>query len=147
MISGGSAPNIVPARCEAQLDFRFLPSQKATDIEEAIKARAAEVERANEGAVFTFERMMMVGPIAVSPDHLLVQRLQDTAGAVLGTKPKLKGMSGSTVAKPLVRTGTAAVGFGPGEQSQAHAANESIAVEELLNFARILGGFLIEEES
>jgi len=47
----------------------------------------------------------------------------------------------------LVRTGIPAVGFGPGEENQAHAANESIAIDELLDFAKVLGSFLLKEGS
>lgn len=147
LISGGSAPNIVPGQCEAQIDFRFLPSQNAEEIEQAVREAASRIEEANEGASFTFERMMKVDPMRIDPANPLVRRLQDKAAAVLGWEPQLKGMSGSTVAKPLVRVGIPAVGFGPGEESQAHAANESIAVDELLNFAKVLGTFLMKEES
>ncbi|NQT21437.1 MAG: M20/M25/M40 family metallo-hydrolase, partial [Planctomycetes bacterium] len=147
LISGGSAPNIVPGQCEAQIDFRFLPSQNAEEIEQVIMIEASRIEEANEGARFSFERMMKVDPMRIDPANTLVRRLQDKAEAVLGWRPRLKGLSGSTVAKPLVRTGVPAVGFGPGEECQAHAANESIAVEELLNFAKVLGTFLIKEES
>ena len=147
LISGGSAPNIVPGQCEAQMDFRFLPSQSAEEIEQAVRAAGSRIEEANEGASFTFERMMKVDPMRIDPANPLVRRLQDKAAAVLGWRPQLKGLSGSTVAKPLVRVGIPAVGFGPGEESQAHAANESIAVDELLNFAKVLGTFLIKEES
>ena len=147
VISGGSAPNIVPARCEAQVDFRFLPSQEADKIEQAVRAAASNIEKASEGATFTFERLMTVDPMRIDERHPLVRRLQDKAQAVLGWRPELKGLSGSTVAKPLVRTGIPAVGFGPGEESQAHAANESIAIADLLSFAEVLGSFFIKEES
>ena len=146
-ISGGSAPNIVPARCEAQIDFRFLPSQDADEIEGAIKAIASGIEKANEGGRFGFERLMTVDPMKVDPGHPLVCRLQEKALAVLGRQPEFRGLSGSTVAKPLVRTGIPAVGFGPGEGTQAHAANESIAIDELLSFAKILSSFLMKEGS
>jgi len=145
MIAGGSAPNVVPARCEAQLDFRYLPSQSAAAIEDALKAIASRIENSSEGARFSFERIMMVEPIKVDPEHELVGRLRRKAKAVLGWEPAFKGMSGSTVAKPMVRTGIPAVGFGPGDEKQAHSANESIAIADLLNFAKVMGSFLMKE--
>ena len=145
MLAAGSAPNIVPARAEAQLDFRFLPGQSADQIEAALREIAARVQARSPGAHFTFERVMMVDPIRVDPGHPLVQRLQNCAAEVNGVRPELTGLSGSTVAKPLVRNGIMAVGFGPGDDSQAHAANESIAIDDLAAFARILGRFLLKE--
>ncbi len=32
-----------------------------------------------------------------------------------------------------------AVGFGPGDEDQSHIANESIEVQELMNFEKIMG--------
>ena len=32
-----------------------------------------------------------------------------------------------------------AVGFGPGDEDQAHIANESIDIKELLDFGKIMG--------
>jgi acetylornithine deacetylase/succinyl-diaminopimelate desuccinylase-like protein len=32
-----------------------------------------------------------------------------------------------------------AVGFGPGDEDQSHIANESIEIQELINFGRIMG--------
>jgi len=146
MISGGSAPNIVPARCEASLDFRFLPSQSADGIERAVRDAASKIEEAGTGVCFEFERVMAVDPIQVAADHPLVRRLQRAAHDVLGWEPELLGLSGSTIAKPLVRAGIPAVGFGPGEETQAHAANESVAISELIGFAKVLGSFLVKEK-
>ena len=145
MIAGGSAPNIVAARCEAQLDFRYLPGQTADQIESALKAAADGAAAANPGTRFTFERVMMVEPMKVDPGHELVKRLQRAAADVLGSEPSFTGLSGSTVAKALVRVGVPAVGFAPGDESQAHAADESIAIEDLLKFARVMGRFLMKD--
>jgi len=98
IIFGGAAPNVVPARCEAQIDFRFLPSQDADEIEEAIRAIALHIERANEGGRFEFERVMTVDPMKIDPGHPLVCRLREKALSVLGRQPELRGLSGSTVA-------------------------------------------------
>jgi len=147
MIRGGSAPNIVPARCEANLDFRFLPSQNADGIEKNIRDIASKIEAAGERVRFDVERTMAVEPVEVATDHPLVRRLQEAAQEVLGWKPELLGLSGSTVAKPLVRAGTPAVGFGPGEETEAHAANESVAISELLSFTKVLGRFLAKEKT
>jgi len=141
VLSGGNAPNVVPARCEAQLDFRFLPTQAAAEIERAVREIAARVERTTPGAKFTFEPLMMVEGMRVDPQHALVRRLEEAAEDVLGWVPQAIGMSGSTVAKPLVRCGIPAVGFGPGDEGMAHAANESIAIDELVKFGKVLGRF------
>ena len=59
--------------------------------------------------------------------------------SVLGTKPIPKGFSGVTVTKQLIEKGIIAVGFGPGDEDQSHIANESIEIQELINFGKIMG--------
>ncbi|MHC4357779.1 MAG: M20/M25/M40 family metallo-hydrolase, partial [Planctomycetota bacterium] len=57
---------------------------------------------------------------------------------VLGVKPELIGMPGTTVTKQLLDKGVTAVGFGPGEESQAHMADEFIEIQQLVDFAKIM---------
>ncbi len=59
--------------------------------------------------------------------------------ATNGTKPIPIGFSGVTVCKQLIEKGIIAVGFGPGDEDQAHIANESIEIQELLDFGKIMG--------
>ena len=47
-------------------------------------------------------------------------------------------MSGATVTKQLIQKGIIAVGFGPGDETEAHATNESISIKELVDFAQIM---------
>jgi acetylornithine deacetylase/succinyl-diaminopimelate desuccinylase-like protein len=47
-------------------------------------------------------------------------------------------MSGATVTKQLIQKGIIAVGFGPGDDTEAHATNESISIKELVDFAKIM---------
>ena len=49
------------------------------------------------------------------------------------------GFSCVTVTKQLIEKGIMAVGFGPGDEDQSHIANESIEIQELINFGRIMG--------
>jgi len=59
--------------------------------------------------------------------------------SVLGTKPIPNGFSGVTATKQLIEKGIIAVGFGPGDEDQSHIANESIEIQELINFGKIMG--------
>jgi acetylornithine deacetylase/succinyl-diaminopimelate desuccinylase-like protein len=59
--------------------------------------------------------------------------------SILGLKPTTMGLSGSTVTKQLIEKDVMAVGFGPGDEEQAHIANESIEIKELIDFGKIMG--------
>jgi len=67
-----------------------------------------------------------------------VELISKHALTVLGTRPQPKGMSGATVTKQLIQKGITAVGFGPGDNTEAHATNESISIKELVDFAQIM---------
>lgn len=136
-IHSGTVPNIVPALCKAQLDIRYLPDDSADAIISNIKNIIEEVET-QYGAKFDLRVISNQPPTAVPIDNPLVELISKHTLAVLGTKPQPKGMSGATVTKQLIQKGIIAVGFGPGDETEAHATNESISIKELVDFAQIM---------
>ncbi len=137
VIKGGSAANIVPGECEVLLDFRYIPSQKAKTVIKDIKDMLRKVRKRNKKAKFRLEVVDNQGPIEVEKDNVLVHSISKHAKEVIGGKPKVEGLSGSTVVKPLVGKGILAVGYSPGEEV-AHMANEYISIRELSDFSKIL---------
>ncbi|OQY97507.1 MAG: hypothetical protein B6D35_14875 [Candidatus Brocadia sp. UTAMX2] len=136
-IHSGTAPNIVPALCKAQLDIRYLPDDSADNIVHAIKNIIRETE-ARSHAKFDLKILSNQVPTAVPADNPLVELISKHAVSVLGTRPQPRGMSGATVTKQLIQKGIVAVGFGPGDETEAHATNESIRIQELVDFAQIM---------
>jgi len=137
-ISGGSATNVVPARCEAQIDIRFLPGQKVQAYIEEVKKAIRKVRKENQAARFRLEVMSLHEPTEMDARDPLVEAIRRRAREVLHFTPKPFGMSGSTNVKQLALAGIKAVGFAPGEETAPHSANEFIEVEELLDFATVL---------
>ena len=78
-------------------------------------------------------------PTQVPADNPLVNIIAMHSESVLGVKPIPRGFSGVTVTKQLIEKGIMAVGFGPGDEDQSHIANESIEIQELINFGKIMG--------
>ncbi len=136
-IHSGTAPNIVPALCKAQLDIRYLPDDSSDDIINNLKNIIKEVE-SRHPAKFDLRIISNQLPTAVPIDNPLVELISKHTAAVMGTRPQPKGMSGATVTKQLIQKGITAVGFGPGDDTEAHATNESISVKELVDFAQIM---------
>ena len=137
-IQGGAARNIVPGRCVAGLDIRYLPGDTKENIIALVEERIKKVERANPRARFELKVGCDLPPSEVSYDNPLVGLIQRHTEDVLGVRPELIGMPGTTVTKQLLDKGVTAVGFGPGEESQAHMADESIEIQQLLDFAKIM---------
>jgi len=137
-IHSGTAPNIVPAVCKAQLDIRYLPKDSSDNIVNDIKNIIKEVETQCSPARFNLRIISNQPPTAVPINNPLVEFISKHTLSILGTKPQPKGMSGATVTKQLIKKGIIAVGFGPGDETEAHATNESIGIKELVDFAKIM---------
>lgn len=137
-IHSGTAPNIVPAICKVQLDIRYLPDDLGDNIINDIKNIIREVETQYSPARFDLKIISNQMPTAVPINNPLVELISKHTLSILGTKPQPKGMSGATVTKQLIQKGITAVGFGPGDEAEAHATNESISIKELIDFAKIM---------
>jgi len=138
VIQGGAAPNIVPARATARIDFRYLPGERSQDILDAIRGVIARVREEKPEARLGVEVLSDLPATEVRRDSPLVGAIQQAAGEVLGKVPAAAGMSGATVAKQFLGHGIPAVGFAPGDADAAHTANEYVEVEELLAFAGVM---------
>jgi len=137
-IHSGTSPNIVPAVCKAQLDIRYLPDDSADNIINDIKNIIREAETQYSPARFDLKIISNQLPTAVPINNPLVELISKHTVSILGTKPQPKGMSGATVTKQLIQKGITAVGFGPGDETEAHSTNESISIKELVDFAKIM---------
>lgn len=138
VISGGAAPNMVPARCEMQLDMRYLPGTDEDQLLAAISNIIDRLERKYPGATFEIEPMAGDVPTAVDREAPVVAALRQAVEDVTGRRPVLFGMSGATVAKQFIAAGVPAVGICPGDARTAHVANEYIPVDEVVDFAAVL---------
>lgn len=139
IISGGQAVNIVPPRCEAKIDCRFLPGQ---DYEEVV----ADFERSLRAALPNDADDLAVADVQgypameVDPSGPLVTNLlagcRDVTGQDAPTGVYYFADSG-----PFSRAGIQCVLFGPGDIAHAHKAEEfldldqyALAIELVLNW-------------
>ncbi len=138
-ISGGVASNIVAAKCEARLDIRYLPGETKEEILNNIKEMIASIRKHNPTANYEITIDSDLPPSQAPVDNPLLNLIAMHTESILGLKPKTMGLSGSTVTKQLIEKDVMAVGFGPGDEEQAHIANESIEIKELIDFGKIMG--------
>ncbi len=138
-INGGAANNIVPGKCSADLDFRYLPGDSSNNILKKIDNCIMEVQNSIKGAKFEVNILSDLLPFEIDAGNELVNVILERTKSILNRSPKVSGMSGTTVNKQLISKGIISVGFGPGDSDQAHIANESIDIKELIDFAKIIG--------
>lgn len=137
-IRGGIAPNVVPATASAVLDMRFLPGQTAEGIKSSVKSLLRETEKELAGARFETKEVQTLPPTEVPEDNELVAVLQDVTREMVGRTPQVVGIGGASVTKQLISRGIPAVGFGIGDASLQHVANESIQLDDLIGFAQVM---------
>src|SRR6266566_73125 len=127
-IHGGIASNVIPARCEALLNFRYAPGRTMDDAEARVRELVGrELEIVDHA------------PAAHVPSRApLVEKLQTAGG--FDVQPK---QAWTNVADFAAR-GLDAVNLGPGATRYAHAADEQVAVAELGRTYEALQRFLVD---
>jgi acetylornithine deacetylase/succinyl-diaminopimelate desuccinylase len=133
-IRGGTARNVVPARCEISLDRRLLPRENAAEaraeIEAAVRAacpRGAEVRQS-----------LVADAAATDPGDAIVRLASETVARLRGSPERTSGF-GACCDMRLFRNlgGMPVVILGPGSLSQAHRADERVPESEVRLAARI----------
>ena len=130
-IEGFTGRNVVPARCELNLNFRFAPGRSVDEAEAEVRALAERF-----GAECTVTDRAPAGPVVL--DNPLIRKLRALTGAPV--EPK---QAWTDVAR-LGLFGIPAANFGPGEQAQAHQKGESCSEEALERGYLLLQRFLTE---
>lgn len=133
-VRGGTQPNIVPDRCEIDIDRRTVPGEKdgavQREIVDFVKANGSEVRLINSksGSCMALE---------TSPKLPLVKELMRLARQ---TKPA--GVDFFCDASIIASGGTPSVVFGPGNIAQAHTVDEWISLRSLQQATALLIRFL-----
>jgi succinyl-diaminopimelate desuccinylase len=128
-IDGFTGRNVLPAKCELNLNFRFAPGRSVEDAEQEVRALAERF-----GAECVLTDRAPAGQVVT--DHPLVRRLVALGGIAVEAK-----QAWTDVAR-LGLAGIPAANFGPGEQAQAHQKGESCAEEALERGYLLLQRFL-----
>ncbi|HUJ25043.1 MAG TPA: succinyl-diaminopimelate desuccinylase [Myxococcales bacterium] len=130
-IGGFTGRNVVPAKCELNLNFRFAPGRSLDQAEREILDLA---QRFGASAAIT-DRAPSAPVILENP---LLQEFRALTAAPIEAK-----QAWTDVAQ-LALLGIPAANFGPGEQAQAHQKDESCGEHALQRACAMLEKFLKE---
>lgn len=138
LVTGGTGTSIVPAECQVTTDRRLLPSETGDDALAQARERVAALDLPGKGLTCEVELTMDMPGFETPADHRLVTTLDRAAASVGGPGLPLAGWSAACDGGFLARdAGVPVVVFGPGSVTdQAHQADESVGVDELLVAAR-----------
>jgi succinyl-diaminopimelate desuccinylase len=137
MIQAGSKVNIIPERCSFSIDRRMMPGETPQSVLGEIEEifRKCSSERISSEVRITHEGW---DPYALDPGLPWVKGLCETVEEVTGKFPQVKGKAGCTDASHLYHYGKIpSVCFGPGLEDLAHKANERVALEKVVQAAKV----------
>jgi acetylornithine deacetylase/succinyl-diaminopimelate desuccinylase family protein len=148
MIAGGSAPNVVPDRCVADIDRRTLPGE---DDPETVLAPFRELvddlRREDPSTHIETSIRQWTEAAETGGDTAIAALARDAVAAETGAAPPFVGFTGITDARFYINQARmpAAI-LGPGSLSVAHTAGEWITVDDIVTgarvYARIFAAFL-----
>ncbi len=124
-IAGGANTNVVPDECVVTLDRRLLPAEESVDsgMHELQQVLAAAGEPADS---WLLERITGTNGFRMSQEQPLVRAFADAVHHVTGIAAQFRVPVGASDARFLSDSGAQIVIFGPGDDRQGHAVNETV---------------------
>jgi len=140
-IEGGSKINVLPSRCRAQIDGRFIPGWPVDAVIADFKRMLAA--HLGEEGLFSLTRAVSYGSLDCSPDIPLGRKLLAVCRRVNGQEAP-RGVNYFADTGPFSEAGIQSIIFGPGDAAQAHTADEFLALEQLYQATEIILTLLAE---
>lgn len=126
LIRGGEAINIVPDRCEADMDIRLLPSQTKDDVLERIRTIIDQSDCRYDLDVLQYERAFRT-----DPDDAFVGILRKHASEALGGDISLVASGQGSVGNVVSQKGIPIINAFGVESGNVHAVDEWIGIDSI----------------
>ncbi|MCM3569547.1 acetylornithine deacetylase [Neobacillus mesonae] len=154
VIEGGRHAAFVADRCALWITVHFYPNEDyqtvIKEIEEHILAVAAADPWLREnppqfkwgGKSMIVDRGEIFPSLELDIDHPGIHHLISSYEKCLGQSPEVGMSSTVTDAGWLGEAGIPTVIFGPGKLEDAHAVNEKVEIQQLLDFTKVMAMFI-----
>ena len=136
IIRGGTKVNIIPDRCELEIDVRIPIGLSAADVTSRIRRiveKYGEVEFVNVGE-----------PNYTPPNSEIVRIVKKNVREIVGIEPRPFLEWASSDARHFRRANIPTIHYGPAEMEGIHGYNERVKVEDLINAAKVYLGVAID---
>ncbi len=144
-IQGGTKVNMVPDRCEIEVDRRVLPIETKEEVLRETKEALDSLQLKDPSFEYQMEEIDFAEPCEINPGEEIVKVTVDAIAEVKGEKPKVKGFSGFTDSRFYIsQFHVPTLILGPGETDQSHTTDESVEVEALVQGAQIYGLIILK---
>ncbi|AJY74171.1 M20 family metallopeptidase [Paenibacillus beijingensis] len=135
-IQGGVGVTLVPDACEMEFDRQVMPTESIAEAEREIRDLTERVNEAEGiGAELTLKQPL--NNWSVDESEAVVRGLSGALQDATGRKPEFTGFNGYAEVEMLAAAGIPSVLFGPGSIDVAHAPDEYVPLDEVLQAAKV----------
>ncbi len=147
-IRGGDWPSSVPDEVQVEGRYGLIPGENPEEAKDAFRQTLSRVAAQDPWLREHPPELEWWGgrflPAEIPVSEPVVTKLQESVLELLGKEPILEGVTyGSDLRHLVLEAGIPTVLFGPGDVRGAHAPDESVSVEELVNAMRVLAVFAL----
>jgi acetylornithine deacetylase/succinyl-diaminopimelate desuccinylase family protein len=155
-IQGGIQWNIVPDWCKVEMDRRLLPGETREVAMQEIRAALDEFSREVEPLRYElFSQGEVAANVNTPDDHPFVSLANQALADVVGESRPLTGYVQTSDGRWFAGADLPIIIFGPSDPAVAHAPDEHVSVEQLVEAIRFLAllalrqlaGYTIPEEA
>jgi succinyl-diaminopimelate desuccinylase len=147
VMNAGVKQNIIPDRCTMKGDRRFIPEENYIDVRNEFETAIKNVRNNYSDLKISYSFDEIYAPMLTDMNHPWIKEVQTVASEVSGRAVTLAGAQGSLdVAYAVKVTGLPACCFGIGRriESNAHADDENIRIEDIEMYTKFLGKLITD---
>jgi len=130
LIQGGSQINIIPARCEIQVDRRTVPGEEDRQVLPTVERVLDTLRQADPNFCVEQDEPHIVGPLDPATNEPWATHVCGVLDR-LGLPAEPVGAKFGTEASTFARAGLPALVLGPGQAAQAHTKDEWLSLDQL----------------
>ena len=140
-VKGGQHQWSVPGECAFGVDIRIIPGMTVEGVVEDVQKFLRNLQREDPQLRAEFEMFPTGSTMGaeISPDEPIVRHVLEAARKSLGFKPKLGCFPGGDDAIFMINEAKipTIASYGPGFLKYAHAPNEKVSIDEVVNAAKV----------
>lgn len=142
-IRGGTAFNVIPDRCEIEVDRRMVPGERLHEVTRTFARTLEEEKRSHPEIDYAVQSIFEAPPLDDRRSAQLLTQVQRSLSAA-GLPGEARGATYATDAGDLAQAGVPAIVLGPGDIAQAHTADEWIDLGQLEQSVEVYRGIMEE---
>jgi succinyl-diaminopimelate desuccinylase len=135
-IRGGTGVTFVPDLCQIEFDRQVFPGESIGQVEAEVNEVIDNVKRENRIEV-ELVKSQHFNAWEIAEDEPVVKTVERSFEKLFRRKPVYGGLNGYCEVELLAGIGIPSVVFGPGDDTRAHAPDERVAVQEVIDAARV----------